>query len=97
MRSGLVRALAAIALVAATSLDMSTARADGIPIHRGLPSDGYGEPDSGGGTLSLPLFFSILLPNGQRVLIGPHWIEGLRVAHTAQSWRPRILRQRTKS
>jgi hypothetical protein len=48
MRSRLVGALAAIALVAASSLDVGAVRADTIPIHRGLPNAGYGEPDDSG-------------------------------------------------
>jgi hypothetical protein len=55
MRSRLVGTLAAIALVAATWWDVGMARADGIPIHRGLPNAGYGEPEPGGGDIRSPL------------------------------------------
>jgi hypothetical protein len=48
MRSRLVGALAAIALVAAIAMDVGVARADTMPIHRGLPDAGYGEPDDSG-------------------------------------------------
>ena len=96
MSSRLVAALAAVILVAATSLDIGAVRADVIPIHRGLPNDGYGEPDSGGGIRSLPIFFSIVVPTGQTVLVGPLWTNWLPVTHAARSRGLRAIRQRTK-
>ena len=60
MRSRLVGALAAIALIAAMWLDVGVARADTMPIHRGLPSDGYGEPEGGGEIHELPEWFRII-------------------------------------
>ena len=56
MSSRLVAALAAVILVAATSLDIGAVRADVIPIHRGLPNDGYGEPDDSGEIHGLPVW-----------------------------------------
>jgi hypothetical protein len=63
MRSRLVGALAAITLVAAMSLNTGIAWGDTMPIHRGLPNDGYGEPDVGNGLPRQPfIVFSIQLP-----------------------------------
>ena len=72
MRSRLVRALAAIVLVAATWLGVGVARADVMPIHRGLPSSGdtYGDPDAGNGLPRAPLIvFSIQLPGAGLITI----------------------------
>jgi hypothetical protein len=97
MRSRLVGALAAIALVAATSLDLGVARADVMPIHRGLLSDGFGEPDSGGGTRSLPIFFSMYVPStGQNILIAPSWACRLPSRHLSSPQKRATVRQRTR-
>ena len=75
MRSRLVGALAAIALVAAMWLDVGVARADTMPIHRGLPNDGYGEPDVGGTNIGLrPLLVFSLQVSLTRwgIFVPPH-------------------------
>jgi hypothetical protein len=79
MSSRLVRLLAAIALVAAISMDVGSARAGTMPIHRGLPSDGYGEPEGGGEIHGLALFFGIIgaarsNPPGELMRVVAEWM-----------------------